>query len=379
MKKWLVGIIVVIVVVILVIWIAAGHKAPPKTVTVTQGDIKETVTASGDIVPLHAIQVKSQIPGSVGQILVKEGQAVKKGDTLLVVKPNPTPSDVAQTVSTFKAAKAKFFDSRAKYQRDLKLSDTHQHFISNQDLEDAFQAMNQDKAAYQLAQQNLELLKTGQTNIDGKQIKNAILSPMGGSVLKINVDQGDSIVPVTPYQPGTALITMANMQDLVFKGEVSQTDVGKLRMMMPADLTIAALPKLKLKGKLTLVALQSMTQTSSQQALSTQKPLFEAPADLQNGFAIQISGFKLPKDSIIRAGYQTTAAIVVKEVKNALSIDQKALHFNGDQAYVYVPGAKKKPIKQNIKLGISDSLHSQVLSGLKKGEKVLLITPETKS
>lgn len=371
MKKWIFGIVVVVVILTLVIWLAAGHKKPLKTVAVKAGSIKETVTASGDIVPRHAIQVKSQISGNVGKILVKEGQKAKKGETLLIVRPNPTPGEVAQTVSTFKTTQATYLDSLTQYRRDLGISDAHNHYISKQALEDSKEKMLADKSAFELAQQNLQLLEKGATQIDGRQIKNAILSPMTGYVLKIDVDQGDSIVPVTTYQPGTALITMANMSDLLFKGEVSQTDVGKLRVTLPATLTVAALPKLKLKGKVTLIALQSMEQTQSQQAIGQQKPLFETPADLQNGFAIEVSGFKLPKGTKVRAGYQATATIVVKSFKKTLLIAQKALHFKGKQAFVYVM-KKGNKTKQDIKLGISDDTNSQVLSGLTVGEKVVV-------
>lgn len=349
-----------------------GHQAVKlKTVRVKQGTLSSTVIASGEIVPKHAISVKSQLSGIIEKIDVKEGDEVKKGQALMSINPNPTPQDYAQLLSQFKQTKAKYHDSLSKYHRDLAISDHKNHFISEQTLEDDKQLMLANKAAFLYAKQVLELQKQGKTTIAGKQIRSTVQSPIAGRVLKINMDVGDSVVPVTPYQAGTPLITMANMNQLIFKGEVSQTDIGKLKAGMPAKLTIAPFPDMPLKAKVSQIALESLTNTQSQQSLTQSQPLFQTPTQLQNGFAIELAGFTLPKDKIIRAGYQATADITVKTANNTLVLPERVLHFSGNNVYVLIPIVKNKTKKQTIKIGISSGTTVQVLSGLKLGDEVV--------
>lgn len=377
MKKWFLIIALVIIVLVAAFFLLHHKKVTYKTITVKKGSLSSMVIASGQIVPKHAISVKSQISGVINKIDVKEGDQLKVGQTLIDINPNPTPQDYAQLVSNFKQTQAKYNDSKTKYDRSLAISDQKNHFVSQQTLQDEKQAMLADKAEFDYAKQSLELQKQGKTDIAGKAIRSTVVSPIAGRVLKINVDVGDSIVPVTPYQAGTPLITMANMRNLVFKGEVSQTDIGKLKDGMKAALTIAPFPDKTLKGKVSQIALQSLDNTQSQQPITGSQPLFQTPTELQNGFAIEIAGFTIPEGEQIRAGYQATANILVKSAKGVLVVPERVLHFKGDKIYVLLPQQQGEPKKQFVSIGISSGTNVQIKSGLKFGQ--LVIDPQGSS
>lgn len=370
MKKvlWVGGIVVVLVLVIIIFW--PNGKAPViKTHTVQKGSISQTVVATGEIVPVHAVQVKSQISGTVGNILIKEGDYVKKGTILATINPVITPSALAQAVSTLDQDKADYVEKHQALVRKQTLF--KKHLIAQSDFDQAESDYRRSKAAYLLAKQNLQLLKKGKTSIEGEEIQSNVVSPIDGYVLSKNVDEGDSITPNTQYQPGTALFVMANMNDLVFKGEVSQIDIGKLKKGLPAELDVAALPDQTLHGEVTLIGLQSNDQSASQSAAQSQQ-LFATPSTIQNGFALQIKGFSVPKNIVLRAGYQATATILVKKLKDVLVLPQTALHFSKGKPYVLLPQEKEKPKKQFVKLGIADDQNVQVLSGLQQGQTVIL-------
>lgn len=371
MKKLIVLIVVIVVVIGAIVFFWPKKQiTPPKLISVKKGTIAETVVATGNIVPVHAIQVKSQIPGTVGKILVKDGQFVKQGQELATIKPVVTPSALAQALSQVNDTKASYTQAKLDLLRAQKLF--LNNYVSKSDYDAKVSAFKTAKAKYQLAKQNLDLLKSGRATIDGKVTANNIVSPLTGYVLKVLVDQGDNITPNSQYMSGTALFTIANMKDLVFKGEVSQIDVGKLKQGMPATLQVAALPKLKLNGKITLIDLQSNSAQSAQSQATGTQELFATPNDIQNGFGLEIKGFKIPTDETLRAGYQANATITTKTAKDVLLLPQQALHFKDGDAYVLLPAKDQQVKQQPVKVGLSNDDNAQITSGLKLGQQVIL-------
>ncbi len=370
-KKWIIGVVVVVV-------IMAGlgvllHKSAvaPQAAKIVLGKIQQTVIITGQIIPQHAVQVKSQISGTVSKVLIEEGQQVKQGQQLVIIDPNPTPSDYAAQVSAVASAQAKYDQLKLLYHRNETL--VQQHAISEELFDEVKSQYQVAKTDMELANQQLALMMNGEAQIAGKVIQNRVSSPITGYVLQRNVDVGDSIVPVTAYQAGTPLFTLANMHALYFKGDVNQIDVGQLKPGMTASIELAALPDLKLTGTIERIALLSDQSNQSAAAGGSSTSLFPSQSDVQNGFEILISGFKVPADTLLRAGYQANATIITKELDNVLVVPQQALHFDNGQPYVMVlqPG-NKVPVQQNLTLGASDVQNAQVLSGLKQGDMVVI-------
>ena len=295
--KWtMMGLIFFILVVVFVAYHYMGSSGQTvKYVSVKKGDIKQKVIVTGLIQPRYITQVKSSISGQVSKLLIHEGDLVKKSQPLLIVKPQPTPDQLATQIDVVNQAKATLLNAKSHYDRDYKL-------FKNKMIDADTIAKDQKdylvaQSAYSAAKEQLELIEQGKTTIAGKLIDNRISSPVAGTVLKRSVDIGDSIVPVTQAQSGTVLFQIASLKDMIFRGDVSQIDVGKLALNMPASLQVAALPKVKLNGKVAQIAVQvTLPATDSSQGSNSADDIFSnSQTSVQNGFEIKIDHFQLPK------------------------------------------------------------------------------------
>jgi HlyD family secretion protein len=182
------------------------------------------------------------------------------------------------------------------------------------------------------------------------------------------------------------LFTIADMNHLIFKGQVSEIDITKLPINTPATLKIAALPDTTLTGMVTKIGLQSTSATKAD--VDASNPMTGASSsDSQSnnlpfavGFNVEISQLNdAQKNLYLRAGYSANADIVVKQAKNVLLIPMRVLHFENEKPYVFVVDKKGKFKKQFIKIGLSDGMQAQVLEGLREGQKVVEKKPDLDS
>jgi len=195
-------------------------------------------------------------------------------------------------------------------------------------------------------------------------MESVVRAPAAGTLLERLVNPGDPVVPLTSYQAGTDLASIADMGELIFKGTVDEIDVGKLALGLPARLRVGALPDKTVTGKLTRIAPQATEKDNAK--------LFEVEIELDPG-----------QDVVLRAGYSANADLVIKEKTDIVLIPERVIQFEdgGKKAFVEVPGASPKapPTKVEIATGLSDGLNCEVVSGLKKGDTVLQRPPKPKS
>ena len=195
-------------------------------------------------------------------------------------------------------------------------------------------------------------------------MESIVRAPAAGTLLERLVNPGDPVVPLTSYQAGTDLASIAEMKDLIFKGTVDEIDVGKLRVGLPARLRIGALPDQSVAGKLTRIAPQATEKDNAK--------LFEVEIELDPG-----------QDAVLRAGYSANADLVIREKKDILLVPERVVTFEdgGKKTFVEIPGGspKAEPKKIEIQTGLSDGLNCEVVSGLKKGDLVLQRPPKEKS
>jgi HlyD family secretion protein len=157
------------------------------------------------------------------------------------------------------------------------------------------------------------------------------------------------------------MATIADMNDLIFKGTVDEIDVGKMKVGLPVRIKVGALPTDVVTGKVSRIAPQAQKKEGS--------TLFDVEIELD------------PNPNItLRAGYSANADVVIREKKDILTIPERLVSFedSGKKAYVEVPGlaADAPPKKVEITTGLSDGLNIEVVSGLKKGDKVVQRPPK---
>ncbi len=325
-----------------------------KFVDVTKGTIVDKALAIGRLEPRQEVQVKSKISGIVTTLHVDIGDDVKAGDQLITISPNPTPIEYSEAKRLLELADVDFKNAQTIFLRNKELYD--KKLISQAEFDIAKTEVSESELRLHMAQEKFDLLQKGVT-ADGKN-QNTILSPIDGTVLEKLVNQGDPVVPLTSYQAGTPLLTLAPMDKLVFKGTVDEIDVGKLAEGMPVDLKIGALPNEKLTGELSRISPKAKKQDNT--------TLFDLEIEITE------AGSKA-----LRAGYSANAEIIITKKDSILVIPERLVSFQADTARVEVQDSASGKIDfKNIKTGLSDGLNIEVTEGLALGEKVVERPPK---
>jgi len=186
-----------------------------------------------------------------------------------------------------------------------------------------------------------------------------VSAPVVGRLLRIELDPGDPVVPLTSFQEGTPLATLADMGGLIFKGTVDEIDVGKLAVGQPVRFKIGALPDAEVLGTLTLIAPKATEEEGA--------TLFEVEAAIGETGGVTL-----------RAGYSTNAEIIIEERAGVLLLPERLMSFEEEKTFVELPPAdpEGEPVKQEISIGLSDGLHVEVTAGLEEGAEVVQRPPK---
>jgi len=358
MKKILLigGGVMIVIVVLFVLFKGSGKNNPGNTIVkVEKGEIVDKALAIGSIVPENEISVKSKISGIVRRIFVEMGDKVRKGDRLIDISPSPTPFEYAEAKRNVELAEVDYDNAKSEYQRAKELS--VQNLISQQDYDQKSKRYKETKLRMDLATEKLSLIEEGKTQIADKKIESVITSPITGTVLQRRVEEGDPIVPLTSYQAGTELMTLAYMENLIFKGTVDEIDVGKLEEGMQVLIKIGALPGEEIKGVLDKISPKAKKEENA--------TLFDVEIKItQTG------------EKMLRAGYSANAEIIINQKKDVLVIPERLIEFKGDSTFVEVKNPQGEITKKEIKTGLSDGINIEVKEGLEEGDEVVERPPK---
>lgn len=318
-----------------------------KTVPVERGDIIDKALAVGRIEPEHEIAVKSKISGIVKRIYVEIGDQVKVGDPLFDIAPDPTPLEFAEAKRQVELAEVTFSNSKREFDRTQSLKD--KQLISNQEFDRAKATYDEAELRMKLANERLSLIQSGKSTIADLQVDNTIKAPISGTVLSRLVEEGDPVVPLTSYQAGTELMTIAQMDHLIFKGNVDEIDVGKLHTNMEVEIEVGALPNQKVSG-----VLRKISPKAHQNEGST---LFEVEIALG-----EVS------DAFLRAGYSANADIIITKKEKILLIPERLVKVEDSVSTVEVQDTLGVVTTRTVKTGLSDGIKIEVAEGLQEGE-----------
>jgi len=319
-----------------------------KTDTPQLRDIKNKTFASGKILPGKEVEIKSLVSGIVEEIYVNTGQSVKKGDKLLRVKIIPDPAVVNGAESRLKLAKINMEDAEKVLKRQNILF--KEKVISEVDFNQSKIDFDRKQEELITAKRNLKLVKEGASN-QANQRSNIISATLDGMILGVSTKIGASVIGSSSFQGGTPLMLIADMNRLIFSGNISESDVDKLKLGMELKLNIGAIEGHEFRSILGFIA------PKGDELEGTVK------------FAIQASVLQ-EEDYVIRAGYSANAEIVLEEKKQVLSIKESNISFSNDSAFVDVQTEKDKFEEKYIEVGISDGIFIEVKSGLTKEDEI---------
>jgi HlyD family secretion protein len=360
--KWLVILVVLGGVAIAIYAVVRRNAKDDKGLTLVEaqmGSITDKALAVGQIEPRQKFQVKSKVSGLVKTCVVQVGDTVNPGDPLFEIQPDPTPQDLIEVDRNLESSQASFARAKADYDRYKELY--AQSVVAKGDLDAKREGFELAQVSLQRAKENRELTIKGRVSGGGASMETIIRAPAAGTILTRSVNPGDPIVPLTSFQPGTEMATIAEMKDLIFKGTVDEIDVGKMKVGLPVRIKVGALPTDIVTGKVSRIAPQAQKKEGS--------TLFDVEIELDPNPAVTL-----------RAGYSANADVVIREKKDILTIPERLVLFEdgGKKTFVEVPGdgPKAPPKKVEVKTGLSDGLNIEVVSGLKKGDKVVQRPPK---
>lgn len=352
MKKVLIYGMGIFLIVIAILFISRGKKSNGQDlnlVTVEKGNIAEKALAVGTIEPDKEIKVKSTISGIISEISFKIGDQVEKDQLLFKISPNPTPLEYVEARRNMEIAEVTMNQLLKEKERSLSLYKDHLISLSDMDAIEARYA--EINLKYKIAKERFQLLEKGRIILSDKNINSVVNSPIKGVILSQNVYEGDPVVPLTNFQPGTELCAMADLGKILFKGTVDEIDVGKLEPGMAVDIQVGALPNVKVEGKLLRISPKAKKDGNA--------TLFDIEVSV-----LDSSG------KTLRAGYSATAYIKTQERKDVLLLPERLVIFDNGKQFVEVKEGESISTVE-IKTGLSDSVDIEIVEGLKQGQQVV--------
>ncbi len=373
-----------------------NKKAPENFATekpVITDIIKKTV-ATGSVKPRLEVQIKPQVSGVVQELYVEAGNIVKKGQPIAKIQLIPSEVNVNSAQSNVELSRIRLQDAQRELQRQREVSKKNldvesarvnyenakreeerqrglfeEGIISEQEYNRFKVDFNLRKAEFENAQivsgnslksleasvdiakqelqaavNNLQLLREGASR-NSKQVANVVVSTIDGMVLDVPVKEGTSVIERNNFNEGTSIAIVADMNSLIFEGKVDEADVGKLKEGMPLELTVGAIENKKFDANLEYIAPKGEDE--------------EGTVKFQVRAAI-----KPTKEIFLRAGYSANADIILDRREDVIAIKERDVIFEKEKPFVEVKTGDRQFEKKPVKLGISDGILVEIVSGV---------------
>ncbi len=323
-------------------------------------DLSKTTIVTGKIEPRDEVAVKPQISGIITELLKEAGQHVEAGEVIAKLKVIPDMNQLASAESRVRLSRLNLQQAKVDYERQKTLFD--KGLISANDYEKVLQAYNQAREEANIAQEQLELTRDGVSASNASSSNTLVRSTISGIILDIPVKVGNSVILSNTFNDGTTIASVADMSNLIFRGNIDETEVGRLSVGMPMQITIGALQDLNFSAALEYISPKAAATTGGANQFEI-KAAVAMPTDASGG-----------QGPLIRSGYSATAQIVLQGAPHVLAIPEAAIEFSGDSTFVYVaddPQADQPVYERRlVQTGISDGIYIEIRSGLKEDETI---------
>ncbi|WP_284653662.1 efflux RND transporter periplasmic adaptor subunit [Flavobacterium terrisoli] len=401
---WLVGIILLIIAVLVIMkksGAIGGDDGAIQIETAKADEITiiETVSATGKIQPEIEVKISSEVSGEIIDLPVKEGQVVKKGQLLVKINPdlytsgyNRTISNLSGTKAGLSQADASFKEAKASYDRSKVLFD--KGIISKSEWDKAVAAFESAKANKESAYYNVQSANATVREAKDNLGRTTIYSPADGTISSLGVELGERVLG-TQQMTGTEILRVANLDNMEVEVDVNENDIVKISIGDSTKIQVDAYLKKEFKGIVTSISNSASTATTADQVTNFKvkvRILKESYQDLLEGKPASYSPFRpgmtatvdiitTRKEKVIGV---PISSVVVKTDTSATKKfemkeegEDKKVVAKNDKKYecVFVKVGDKAKIRV-IKTGIQDDTNIEVVSGLKKGD-VVIIGPYT--
>jgi HlyD family secretion protein len=317
-----------------------------------QGLIETKTVATGNVEPRFEILIKPQISGIISELMKEAGQHVTSGEIIATVKVIPEMVQLNSAESRVNIADINFKQVESTFKRDEQL---FKQGIMNAEEHDVSKA-NYLKSKEELvnAQNALEIVRDGIAKNSKMASTTQIRSTITGMILDVPVKVGNSVIQTNNFNEGTTIASVANMNDMIFRGYVDETEIGRIHEGMPIKLTVGAIENQTFEAILEYVSPKGQEKSGAIQ--------FEIKAAVT-----------IPDSVFIRAGYSANAEIVLKRADDVLTIPESSVTFSGDSTFVQIlkqENPKQVFEKHVIKTGLSNGIKIEVKEGLTAEDKI---------
>ena len=294
--------------------------------------LKQFVVATGKVEPRDEVLIKPQISGIVSDVYKEAGQMVRKGEVIATVKVVPEMGQLSSAESRVSVAEISLAQTRREFGRTETLHD--KGVVSDEEFEQGRTDLQKAEEELQNAKENLEIVKNGITSRYKELSNTQIRSTIDGMILDVPIKVGNSVIQANTFNDGTTIASVADMSNMLFRGNVDETDVANLEYVSPKA-------------------------TEDNGVI-----MFEVKAAV-----------KIPADVFVRAGYSANASIVIESREGVLTLPESTVEFEGEKTYVYLltsaeDAAEQTFDKREVKIGLSDGINIELTEGVTADDKV---------
>ena len=358
MKKYSKLIVAAIVALIFIgTFVFLYQKSQPKPVeyqelTPKLADVLKTTVITGKIEPRNEVSVKPQISGIITEICKEAGDYVQAGEVKAQGTGMPGREQLSSAQARVRLAEINLKQAQVDFGREDNLY--KKQLVSADEFDKIKQALKQAREEKLAAEDALEVVRDGVSKSNANASSTLIRSTISGIILDIPVKVGNSVILSNTFNDGTTIASVANMNDLIFRGNIDETEVGNLVIGMPMKITIGAMQDLKFDADLEYISPKAVENNGANQ--------FEVKAAVRS-----VKGGK------IRSGYSANAEIVLAKALNVVTVPESSIEFSGDSTFVYIvkgSGEKKTYERKQVVTGLSDGVNIEIKKGLSLKDKV---------
>ncbi len=319
--------------------------------------IERTTVLTGKIEPRDEILIKPQISGIISEIKVEAGDQVHAGDVIATIKVIPDASQLSSAQNRVNVAEIDLADAKVKYERDKALYE--KKVISREEYENTAKTYSRAKSELDAARDAYRIVREGVSQYNASESNTQVRATIDGLVLDVPVKVGSSVIQSNTFNDGTTIATIADMSNLIFRGNVDETEVGRLSLGLPMQISIGAMPDLKPTAVIEYISPKGTDSSGA------------------NTFEIK-AALKLDNYEGLRAGYSANASVSLEKAADILAVPESVVEFSGDSAYVYIltdTVPQQAFTRKAISTGISDGINIEVKEGIDstavlRGEKI---------
>lgn len=358
MKKFLkIGGLILVVLIFIGTFVFLYKKSKPEAIVYETykpeiTNLERTTVATGKVEPRDEILIKPQISGIIDQVYKEAGQTVKKDEVIAKVKVIPEMGQLNSAESRLRLAEINAKQAETDFDRINKLY--KDGLVSKEEYEKSEVSLLQSREEKDNARDALDIIKDGITKKSASYSNTLIRSTIDGLILDVPIKEGNSVIMSNTFNDGTTIATVANMNDLIFRGNIDETEVGRILEGMPVKLTIGALQNYSFDARIEYISPKGVEENG---AIN-----FEIKAAVT-----------VPDTVVIRAGYSANAEIVLARATNALAVPESTIEFSGDSTFVWVMTdsiPEQKFDRRQVVAGMSDGIRMEIKSGLTVDERI---------